>query len=51
MKYKLNKLETKTTNNFKVNELEIDLEVKPFNTKKIYEVEGLNISQTIKNNL
>lgn len=49
MKYKLNKLETKTTNNFKVNELEIDLEVKPFNTKKIYEVEGLNISQTIKN--
>ena len=49
MKYKLNKLETKTTDNFKVNELEIDLEVKPFNTKKIYEIEGLNISQTIKN--
>lgn len=49
MKYKLNKLETKTTNNFKVNELEIDLEVKPLNTKKFYEIEGLNVNQTIKN--
>ena len=36
MKYTLNKLKTKTTNNFKVNDITLDLEIPKFNNFKDY---------------
>ena len=36
MKYTLNKLKTKTTNNFKVNDITLDLEIPKFNKFKDY---------------
>ena len=48
MEYKLNKLPVKTTNNFNVNELNIDLELNELNTDKLYVVEGIEVTQEIK---
>lgn len=45
---KLNKLKVKTTNNFKINELDIDLDLKELNTDKLYKVEGIESVQKIK---
>lgn len=45
---KLNELRSKTTNGFKVNNLDIDLEIKELNTDKYYEVNGIEVSQSIK---
>lgn len=36
MKYTLNKLKTKTTNNFKVNDITLDLEIPKFDNFKDY---------------
>ena len=50
MKYLLNKLPVKTTNNFKINELEIDLELPTkyeFNNFDIKNGDGLEITQNI----
>lgn len=49
MSYTLNKLPVKTTNNFNVNELNIDLEINELNTDKLYVVEGIEVKQEIKN--
>lgn len=46
---KLNELRTKTTNGFKVNNLDIDIEKNELNTDKLYIVNGIEVSQTIKN--
>ena len=46
---KLNELRCKTTNGFKVNSLDIDLDIKELNTDKLYEVNGIEVSQSIKN--
>ena len=46
---KLNELRLKTTNGFKVNNLDIDLDIKELNTDKLYEVNGIEVSQSIKN--
>lgn len=48
MKYKLNELPIKTTNNFKINDLEIELDVEELNTDKLYSVNGIKVSQEIK---
>ena len=48
MKYKLNELQMKTTNSFKINQLDIELELDELNTDKLYEVDGINFSQQIK---
>ena len=45
---KLNELRSKTTNGFKVNNLDIDLDLKELNTDKLYSVEGIEVSQKIK---
>ena len=45
---KLNELRSKTTNGFKVNNLDIDLDLKELNTDKYYEVNGIEVSQSIK---
>ena len=45
---KLNELRLKTTNGFKVNSLDIDLDIKELNTDKLYSVEGITVSQSIK---
>ena len=45
---KLNELRSKTTNGFKVNSLDIDLDLKELNTDKLYSVEGIEVSQSIK---
>ena len=46
---KLNELRLKTTNGFKVNSLDIDLDLYELNTNKLYSVEGIEVSQNIKN--
>ena len=46
---KLNELRSKTTNGFKVNNLDIELDLKELNTDKLYSVEGIEVSQKIKN--
>ena len=48
MKKKLNKLPIKTTNNFNINDVEVDIEINELNTNKLYEVEGIEVKQTIK---
>ena len=48
MKKKLNKLPIKTTNNFNINDVEVDIEINELNTDKLYEVEGIEVKQTIK---
>ena len=45
---KLNMLRCKTTNGFKVNNLDIDLDIKELNTDKLYSIEGIEVSQNIK---
>ena len=45
---KLNKLRCKTTNGFKVNNLAIDLDLKELNTDKEYVVNGIEVTQSIK---
>jgi Fe-S cluster assembly scaffold protein SufB len=45
---KLNELRLKTTNGFKVNNLDIDLDIKELNNDKLYSVEGITVSQSIK---
>ena len=49
MEYKLNKLPVKTTNNFNVNSLSIDLDLNELNTDKLYVVDGIEVIQEIKN--
>lgn len=49
MLYNLNKLPVKTTNNFNVNDLKIDLEINELNTDKLYVVDGIEVKQEIKN--
>ena len=46
---KLNELRLKTTNGFKVNNLDIELDLYELNTDKLYEVNGIEVSQIIKN--
>ena len=46
---KLNELRLKTTNGFKVNNLDIELDLKELNTDKLYSIEGIEVIQTIKN--
>lgn len=48
MKYKLNELPVKTTNNFRINDLEIELDLNELNTNKQYSVEGIEVKQEIK---
>ncbi len=48
MKYKLNELPIKTTNNFKINDLEIELNLEELNTDKLYSVDGIKVKQEIK---
>ena len=46
---KLNELRSKTTNGFKVNNLDIELDLNELNTDKLYSINGIEISQIIKN--
>ena len=46
---KLNELRIKTTNGFKVNNLDIELDINELNTDKFYSVEGIEVIQSIKN--
>ncbi len=46
---KLNELRIKTTNGFKVNNLDVDLDIKELNTDKTYSIEGIEVIQSIKN--
>lgn len=46
---KLNSLRCKTTNGFKVNNLDIELDLNELNTDKLYNINGIEVSQTIKN--
>ena len=46
---KLNELRSKTTNGFKVNNLDIELDINELNTDKLYDINGIEISQIIKN--
>ncbi len=46
---KLNSLRCKTTNGFKVNNLDIELDLNELNTDKLYIVNGIEVSQIIKN--
>ena len=48
MKYNLNELPVKTTNSFKINDLEIELDLNELNTNKLYSVEGIEVKQQIK---
>ena len=52
MKYILNKLQDKTTNNFKINDIELDLEIPSINEFINYEVSNNNllIKQEVKTN-
>ena len=45
---KLNELRCKTTNGFKVNNLDIELELNELNTDKLYSINGIEVSQKIK---
>lgn len=45
---KLNELRSKTTNGFKVNSLDIELDLYELNTDKQYLIEGIEVSQKIK---
>ena len=52
MKYRLNKLPVKTTNGFKINDIEVDInipEVNSFNEFVINNSEGIIIDKCIKN--
>ena len=51
MKYILNELNIKTTNGFKINNLEIDLDISGLNTDKLYSIENINSTQTIKEDI
>jgi len=51
MKYILNELNVKTTNSFKINNLEIDLDITSLNTNKLYSVEGIEVKQKIKEDI
>ena len=51
MKYILNELNIKTTNGFKINNLEIDLDISCLNTDKLYSIENINSTQTIKEDI
>lgn len=51
MKYILNELNVKTTNNFKINNLEIDLDITSLNTTKLYSVDGIGVKQEIKEDI
>jgi len=46
---KLNELRSRTTNGFKVNNLDIELELNELNTDKLYSIDGIEVSQIIKN--
>jgi len=46
---KLNELRSKTTNGFKVNNLDIELDLNELNTDKLYSINGIEVSQIIKN--
>ena len=46
---KLNELRSKTTNGFKVNNLDIELDLNELNTDKLYSINGIETSQIIKN--
>ena len=46
---KLNELRSKTTNGFKVNNLDIELDLNELNTDKLYDINGIEVSQIIKN--
>lgn len=48
MKYKLNELPIRTTNSFKINDLEIELELNELNTNKLYNIQGIEVEQKIK---
>ena len=48
MRYRLNELPIKTTNNFRINDLEIELNVNELNANKLYSVEGIEVKQQIK---
>ena len=48
---KLNELRLKTTNGFKVNNLDIELDLYELNTNKLYSVEGITVSQNIKEDI
>ena len=45
---KLNELRLKTSSGFKVNNLDIELDLYELNTNKLYSVEGITVSQNIK---
>ena len=45
---KLNELRCKTTNGFKVNNLDTEIDIKELNTDKYYEVNGIEVFQSIK---
>lgn len=46
---KVNELRSKTTNGFKVNNLDIELDLYELNTDKLYDINGIEVSQIIKN--
>ena len=47
MKYKLNELPIKTTNNFKINDVEVELDLNELNINKSYDIEGIAVEQNI----
>lgn len=47
MKYKLNELPIKTTNNFKINDVEVELDLNELNTNKFYDIKGIKVEQKI----
>ena len=51
MKKRLNKLPIKTTNNFNINDVEVDIDINELNTDKYYEVNGIEVNQIIKEDL
>ena len=51
MKKRLNKLPVKTTNNFNINDVEVDIDINELNTDKYYEVNGIEVNQIIKEDL
>lgn len=48
MKKRLNKLPIKTTNNFNINDVEVDIDINELNTEKLYVVNGIEVNQIIK---
>ena len=48
MKKRLNKLPIKTTNNFNINDVEVDIDINELNIKNNYEVNGIEVKQIIK---